>query len=205
MDKKEYVEHPERDQRSVFAYDIPKKANKGEVKRFFSQAGKVRAVTFEDDENSKTSKVGRIEFDDARFVASARALSGRSFSGKPLVVTPKPQPQNKLVESLTQTQTTSTTICVRNLPPAILENHLIMLFHPFGTVKRVSFPPEFDGSAHVQFYDLEDAEDSLILNGQVQIGDHIIEVVASDNQLEDDGAELQEDDGAELQEDDGAE
>ncbi|KAL6568818.1 hypothetical protein OROHE_003559 [Orobanche hederae] len=196
MDKKEYVEHPERDQRSVFAYDIPKKANKGEVKRFFSQAG--RGVTFEDDENSKTSKVGRIEFDDARFVPSARALSGRSFSGKLLVVTPKPQPQNKLVESLTQTQTTSTTICVRNLPPAILENHLIMLFHPFGTVKRVSFPPEFDGSAHVQVR-------LASLNGQVQIGDHIIEVVASDNQLEDDGAELQEDDGAELQEDDGAE
>ncbi|KAJ1398577.1 Splicing factor, RBM39-like [Sesbania bispinosa] len=58
-DKKEAVEpeaDPERDQRTVFAYQMPLKATERDVYEFFSKAGKVRDVRLIMDRNSRRSK-----------------------------------------------------------------------------------------------------------------------------------------------------
>ncbi|KAK4382333.1 RNA-binding protein 39 [Sesamum angolense] len=58
-DKKEAVEpeaDPERDQRTVFAYQMPLKATERDVFEFFSQAGKVRDVKLIMDRNSRIKR-----------------------------------------------------------------------------------------------------------------------------------------------------
>ncbi|KAK4754142.1 hypothetical protein SAY87_002246 [Trapa incisa] len=47
---------PERDQRTVFAYQMPLKASERDVYEFFSKAGKVRDVRLIMDRNSRRSK-----------------------------------------------------------------------------------------------------------------------------------------------------
>ncbi|KAL0432058.1 UNVERIFIED_CONTAM: RNA-binding protein 39 [Sesamum radiatum] len=128
-DKKEAVEpeaDPERDQRTVFAYQMPLKATERDVFEFFSQAGKVRDVKLIMDRNSRRSKgVGSglafstvssisfnsgvihhmelmryIEFYDAMSVPMAIALSGHLFLGQPVMVKPSEAEKN-LVQSNT--------------------------------------------------------------------------------------------------------
>ncbi|KAG6774088.1 hypothetical protein POTOM_021437 [Populus tomentosa] len=65
-DKKEAVEpeaDPERDQRTVFVYQMPLKVTERDVYEFFSKAGKVRDVRLIMDRNSRRSKgVGYVPF-----------------------------------------------------------------------------------------------------------------------------------------------
>ncbi|XBH57740.1 hypothetical protein VPH35_079289 [Triticum aestivum] len=66
---------PERDQRTVFAFQLSLKADERDVYEFFSRAGKVRDVRLIMDRNSRRSKgVGYIEFYDAMSVPMAIAL-----------------------------------------------------------------------------------------------------------------------------------
>ncbi|XXG86279.1 hypothetical protein AAC387_Pa11g1202 [Persea americana] len=129
-DKKEEVAEPEadpeRDQRTVFAFQICLKADERDVYEFFSRAGKVRDVRLIMDRNSRRSKgVGRgnsisflplltssglyevssdfkryIEFYDAMSVPMAIALSGQPLLGQPVMVKPSEAEKN-LVQSNT--------------------------------------------------------------------------------------------------------
>ncbi|GER47558.1 splicing factor-like protein [Striga asiatica] len=105
-DKKEAVEpeaDPERDQRTVFAYQMPLKATERDVFEFFSKVGKVRDVKLIMDRNSRRSKgVGYIEFYDVMSVPMAIALSGHLFLGQPVMVKPSEAEKN-LVQSNTTT------------------------------------------------------------------------------------------------------
>ncbi|KAK9164576.1 hypothetical protein Syun_005478 [Stephania yunnanensis] len=92
---------PERDQRTVFAYQISLKADERDVYEFFSRAGKVRDVRLIMDRNSRRSKgVGYIEFYDAMSVPMAIALSGQVLLGQPVMVKPSEAEKN-LVQSNT--------------------------------------------------------------------------------------------------------
>ncbi|THG16450.1 hypothetical protein TEA_010217 [Camellia sinensis var. sinensis] len=97
-EKKEAVEpeaDPERDQRTVFAYQMPLKATERDVYEFFSKAGKVRDVRLIMDRNSRRSKgVGYIEFYDAMSVPMAIALSGHLLFGQPVMVKPSEAEKN---------------------------------------------------------------------------------------------------------------
>ncbi|XP_074371394.1 uncharacterized protein LOC141712372 isoform X2 [Apium graveolens] len=101
-DKKEAAEleaDPERDQRTVFSYQMPLKATERDVYEFFSKAGKVRDVRLIMDRNSRRSKgVGYIEFYDAMSVPMAIALSGHLLLGQPVMVKPSEAEKN-LVQS----------------------------------------------------------------------------------------------------------
>ncbi|KAJ0728145.1 putative RNA recognition motif domain, nucleotide-binding alpha-beta plait domain superfamily [Helianthus annuus] len=116
-DKKEVLEpeaDPERDQRTVFAYQMPLKATEWDVYEFFSKAGKVRDVRLIMDRNSRRSKgvgvsleaaslslvveVRYIEFYDAMSVPMAIALSGHLLLGQPVMVKPSEAEKN-LVQS----------------------------------------------------------------------------------------------------------
>ncbi|MQL83694.1 hypothetical protein Taro_016174 [Colocasia esculenta] len=96
---------PERDQRTVFAYQISLKADERDVYEFFSRAGKVRDVRLIMDRNSRRSKgVGYIEFYDVMSVPMAIALSGQKLLGQAVMVKPSEAEKN-LVQSNTATAT----------------------------------------------------------------------------------------------------
>ncbi|XP_030974598.1 RNA-binding protein 39 [Quercus lobata] len=193
-DKKEVVEpeaDPERDQRTVFAYQMPLKANERDVYEFFSKAGKVRDVRLIMDRNSRRSKgVGYIEFYDAMSVPMAIALSGNLLLGQPVMVKPSEAEKN-LVQSTASTGGSSglagpygavdRKLYVGNLHFNMTESQLRAIFEPFGPVELVQLPLDLEtghckGFGFVQFAKLEDAKAAQSLNGKVEIAGRTIKV-----------------------------
>ncbi|XP_021683614.1 uncharacterized protein LOC110667162 isoform X2 [Hevea brasiliensis] len=178
---------PERDQRTVFAYQICLKADERDVYEFFSRAGKVRDVRLIMDRNSRRSKgVGYIEFYDAMSVPMAIALSGQPLLGQPVMVKPSEAEKN-LVQSTTTVNAGSgpysggaRRLYVGNLHFNITEDQLRQVFEPFGAVELVQLPLDETGHCKgfgfVQFARLEDARNALNLNGQVEIAGRPIKV-----------------------------
>ncbi|KDP33302.1 hypothetical protein JCGZ_13089 [Jatropha curcas] len=190
-EKKEEVAEPEadpeRDQRTVFAYQICLKADERDVYEFFSRAGKVRDVRLIMDRNSRRSKgVGYIEFYDVMSVPMAIALSGQPLLGQPVMVKPSEAEKN-LVQSTTTVNAGAASysggarrLYVGNLHFNITEDQLRQVFEPFGTVELVQLPLDDTGHCKgfgfVQFARLEDARNALNLNGQVEIAGRAIKV-----------------------------
>ncbi|XP_024029118.1 RNA-binding protein 39 [Morus notabilis] len=192
-DKKEATEpeaDPERDQRTVFAFQMPLKATERDVYEFFSKAGKVRDVRLIMDRNSRRSKgVGYIEFYDAMSVPMAIALSGQLLLGQPVMVKPSEAEKN-LVQSNTSSGGTGGTgpygavdrkLYVGNLHFNMTEAHLREIFEPFGPVELVQLPLDLEtgqckGFGFVQFAQLEHAKAAQSLNGKLEIAGRTIKV-----------------------------
>ncbi|XVE67189.1 hypothetical protein DITRI_Ditri08aG0140300 [Diplodiscus trichospermus] len=218
-DKKEDVAEPEvdpeRDQRTVFAYQISLKANERDIYEFFSRAGKVRDVRLIMDRISRRSKgVGYIEFYDVMSVPMAIALSGQPLLGQPVMVKPSEAEKN-LVQSTTSVAAGQTgpyaagarRLYVGNLHYNITEDQLRQVFEPFGSVELVQLPLDETGHCKgfgfVQFARMEDAKNALNLNGQLEIAGRVIKVstVTDQGALQDVGtnaADLDDDDGSGL-------
>ncbi|CAA6663240.1 unnamed protein product [Spirodela intermedia] len=173
---------PERDQRTVFAYQIHLKADERDVYEFFSRAGKVRDVRLIMDRNSRRSKgVGYIEFYDVMSVPMAIALSGQLLFGQPVMVKPSEAEKN-LVQSNTAAASSGGA-------------RRLYVFEPFGQVELVQLPldPETlkcKGYGFIQFARLEDAKAAQNLNGQLEIAGRVIKVSAVSDQpgVQDNGA-----------------
>ncbi|OMO55905.1 hypothetical protein CCACVL1_26916 [Corchorus capsularis] len=194
-DKKEAVEpeaDPERDQRTVFAYQMPLKASERDVYEFFSKAGKVRDVRLIMDRNSRRSKgVGYIEFYEAMSVPMAIALSGQLLLGQPVMVKPSEAEKN-LVQSNTSGAgaggvtgpygAVDRKLYVGNLHFNMAEIQLRQLFEPFGPVELVQLPLDLEtgqckGFGFVQFAQLEHAKAAQSqLNGKLEIAGRTIKV-----------------------------
>ncbi|KAK1300335.1 Polyadenylate-binding protein RBP47C [Acorus calamus] len=190
-DKKEVVEpeaDPERDQRTVFAFQMPLKATERDVYEFFSKAGKVRDVRLIMDRNSRRSKgVGYIEFYDVMSVPMAIALSGQHLFGQPVMVKPSEAEKN-LVQSTSGGGSGGLSgagmarkLYVGNLHFNITEDQLKQVFEPFGPVELVQLPldPETGqckGFGFVQFAQLEHAKAAQSLNGKLEIAGRVIKV-----------------------------
>lgn len=191
---------PERDQRTVFAYQICLKADERDVYEFFSRAGKVRDVRLIMDRNSRRSKgVGYIEFYDAMSVPMAIALSGQLLLGQPVMVKPSEAEKN-LVQSnvagavgaaggfIGPYSGGARRLYVGNLHFNITEDQLRQVFEPFGAVELVQLPTDPEtgqckGFGFVQFTKLEDARAAQNLNGQLEIAGRIIKVSAVSDQV----------------------
>ncbi|XP_039033765.1 RNA-binding protein 39-like isoform X2 [Hibiscus syriacus] len=194
-DKKEVVEpeaDPERDQRTVFAYQMPLKATERDVYEFFSKAGKVRDVRLIMDRNSRRSKgVGYIEFYDVMSVPMAIALSGQLLLGQPVMVKPSEAEKN-LVQSNTSGAGAGSVagpygavdrkLYVGNLHFNMTEMQLRQIFEPFGPVELVQLPLDLEtgqckGFGFVQFAQLEHAKAAQgALNGKLEIAGRTIKV-----------------------------
>ncbi|KAL2551491.1 Splicing factor [Forsythia ovata] len=192
-EKKEAMEpeaDPERDQRTVFAYQMPLKATERDVYEFFSQAGKVRDVRLIMDRNSRRSKgVGYIEFYDAMSVPMAIALSGHLLLGQPVMVKPSEAEKN-LVQSNTSAGgsgvvgpygATDRKLYVGNLHFNMTEFQLKQIFEAFGPVELVQLPTDPEtghckGFGFVQFAQLEHAKAAQSLNGKLEIAGRTIKV-----------------------------
>ncbi|XP_010690339.2 uncharacterized protein LOC104903901 isoform X1 [Beta vulgaris subsp. vulgaris] len=204
---------PERDQRTVFAYQLPLRADERDIFEFFSRAGKVRDVRLIMDRNSRRSKgVGYIEFYDVMSVPMAIALSGQLIRGQPVMVKPSEAEKN-LVQSTSTTAAGLTVsgaarrLYVGNLVPNITEDQLRVVFESFGTIELVQLPRDeaglCKGFAFVQFARLEDAKAAQVLNGQLDIGGRVMKVSAVTDQpgMQDAGAttgDLDDDEGGGL-------
>ncbi|XP_022949796.1 RNA-binding protein 39-like isoform X1 [Cucurbita moschata] len=212
-EKKDMVEpeaDPERDQRTVFAYQMPLKATERDVYEFFSKAGKVRDVRLIMDRNSRRSKgVGYVEFYDAMSVPMAIALSGQLLFGQPVMVKPSEAEKN-LVQSNTSGASgagpygaVDRKLYVGNLHFNMTETHLREIFEAFGPVELVQLPLDLEsghckGFGFVQFAHLEHAKAAQSLNGKLEIAGRTIKVssvtdhigaqenVAKSNDLDDD-------------------
>ncbi|GFQ02661.1 RNA-binding protein 39 [Phtheirospermum japonicum] len=192
-DKKEAAEpeaDPERDQRTVFAYQMPLKATERDVFEFFSKVGKVRDVKLIMDRNSRRSKgVGYIEFYDVMSVPMAIALSGHLFLGQPVMVKPSEAEKN-LVQSNTAVGGSGVTgpygatdrkLYVGNLHFNMTEFQLKQIFEAFGPVELVQLPTDPEtghckGFGFVQFAQLEHAKAAQSLNGKLEIAGRTIKV-----------------------------
>ncbi|XP_004502883.1 uncharacterized protein [Cicer arietinum] len=192
-EKKEALEpeaDPERDQRTVFAYQMPLKATERDVYEFFSKAGKVRDVRLIMDRNSRRSKgVGYIEFYDAMSVPMAIALSGQLLLGQPVMVKPSEAEKN-LVQSNTTAGAAGVVgpygavdrkLYVGNLHFNMTESQLREIFEPFGTVELVQLPLDLEtghckGFGFIQFAHLEHAKAAQSLNGKLEIAGRTIKV-----------------------------
>ncbi|XP_052880167.1 uncharacterized protein LOC108467143 isoform X2 [Gossypium arboreum] len=183
---------PERDQRTVFAYQMPLKATERDVYEFFSKAGKVRDVRLIMDRNSRRSKgVGYIEFYDVMSVPMAIALSGQLLLGQPVMVKPSEAEKN-LVQSNTSGAGTGGVagpygavdrkLYVGNLHFNMTEMQLRQIFEPFGPVELVQLPLDLEtgqckGFGFVQFAQLEHAKAAQsALNGKLEIAGRTIKV-----------------------------
>ncbi|XP_047314814.1 RNA-binding protein 39-like [Impatiens glandulifera] len=218
-DKKEAVEpehDPERDQRTVFAFQMPLKATERDVYEFFSKAGKVRDVRLIMDRNSRRSKgVGYIEFYDAMSVPMAIALTGQLLMGQPVIVKPSEAEKN-LVQSNTTGAGSAVgpygavdrKLYVGNLHFNMTELQLKQIFEAFGPVELVQLPTDPEtghckGFGFIQFAKLEDSKAALTLNGQLEIAGRVIKVssVTDHVGVQDSGAkaaDFDDDDGGGL-------
>ncbi|XP_044481499.1 probable RNA-binding protein 23, partial [Mangifera indica] len=188
---------PERDQRTVFAYQISLKADERDVYEFFSKAGRVRDVRLIMDRVSRRSKgVGYIEFYDVMTVPMAIALSGQLLLGQPVMVKPSEAEKN-LVQSTSNVAGASggltgpysggaRKLYVGNLHYNITEDQLRQVFEPFGSVELVQLPLDETGHCKgfgfVHFSRLEDARNALNLNEQLEIAGRVIKVSAVTDQ-----------------------
>ncbi|RYR33924.1 hypothetical protein Ahy_A10g048600 isoform A [Arachis hypogaea] len=204
-EKKEAAEpeaDPERDQRTVFAYQMPLKATERDVYEFFSKAGKVRDVRLIMDRNSRRSKgVGVVserldeisenltDVLDKAAVPMAIALSGQLLLGQPVMVKPSEAEKN-LVQSNTTSGAAGVAgpygavdrkLYVGNLHFNMTESQLREIFEPFGPVELVQLPLDLEtghckGFGFVQFAHLEHSKAALSLNGKLEIAGRTIKV-----------------------------
>uniref|UniRef100_A0A5B7AU51 Putative RNA-binding protein 39 n=1 Tax=Davidia involucrata TaxID=16924 RepID=A0A5B7AU51_DAVIN len=220
-EKKEVVEpeaDPERDQRTVFAYQMPLKATERDVYEFFSKAGKVRDVRVIMDRNSRRSKgVGYIEFYDSMSVPMAIALSGHLLLGQPVMVKPSEAEKNLVQSNATGGGSGALAgpygavdrkLYVGNLHFNMTEFQLKQIFEAFGTVELVQLPTDPEtghckGFGFVQFAQLEHAKAAESLNGKLEIAGRTIKVssVTDHVGVQDSGAktaDFDDDDGGGL-------
>ncbi|XP_062204938.1 uncharacterized protein LOC133906987 isoform X2 [Phragmites australis] len=186
-DGTEPIVDPERDQRTVFAFQLSLKADERDVYEFFSRAGKVRDVRLIMDRNSRRSKgVGYIEFYDVMSVPMAIALSGQPLLGQQVMVKPSEAEKNLVQSNATSGGAASggaRKLYVGNLHSNITEDQLRQVFEPFGQVELVQLPLDpltglCKGYGFIQFARLEDAKAAQSLNGQLDIAGRVIKVSA---------------------------
>ncbi|CAN8270846.1 unnamed protein product [Cochlearia groenlandica] len=197
-DKVESEADPERDQRTVFAYQIALRATERDVYEFFSRAGKVRDVRIIMDRISRRSRgIGYVEFYDTMSVPMAIALSGQPLLGQPVMVKPSEAEKN-LVQSTTAAAGAggmlgpysggARRLYVGNLHVNMSEDDLRKVFEPFGSVELVQVPRDETGQCKgfgfIQFARLEDARNAVNLNGQLEIAGRAIKVSAVTEQTE---------------------
>ncbi|KAF6167414.1 hypothetical protein GIB67_043256 [Kingdonia uniflora] len=218
LNKKDMVEpeaDPERDQRTVFAYQMPLKAAERDVYEFFSKAGKVRDVRLIMDRNSRRSKgVGYIEFYDAMSVPMAIALSGQLLFGQPVMVKPSEAEKNLVQSTATGVGSVGLVgpygavarkLYVGNLHFNMTEDQLRQVFEPFGPVEIVQLPLDLEtgqckGFGFVQFAQLEHSKAAQSLNGKLEIAGRVIKVSAVTDHI---GAQNAGANAADFDDDDG--
>jgi RNA-binding protein 39 len=168
-----------RDARTVFAYNLPIKADERDIKNFFSKAGGVRDVRLIHDRNSRKSKgFGYVEMDTIRAVSEAIQLSGTKLLEKTVMVQAS-QSEKNAVPSPTAAVGPShggpTQLFINSLHVNITEDDLETIFTEFGEVDRITLARDESGNskgyAYVKYKNGDAAKRALVqVNGQELAG-----------------------------------
>jgi len=177
-------EEAERDSRTVFAYNLPIRATKGELYEFFETVGKVRDVRLISDRNSRKSKgFGYIEYYSADSVIPALHLSGTQFMGQTVMVQATQAEKNKTALPTPNTPSSAgpSRLYVGALHVDVTEDHLHSIFRPFGPIKFVTIHTDdktkrSKGFGFVQFDDSEDAKKALQYANALEVAGKTIKV-----------------------------
>lgn len=161
----------DRDQRTVFVYQLSVKATEENVFTLFETAGKVRDVRLITDRNTRKSKgFGYIEFYERESIPRAIALSGTVMRGVPVMVKFSEAEKN-LAAQQANAQAANVgpmRLYVGNLHPSTTEADLRGLFSPFGDLEAVQIHLESDGSsAGFGFVTYCSADDANMALGQL--------------------------------------
>lgn len=174
-EREKELEALDRDTRTVFAYNLPLKADERDIFEFFSQAGKVVDVRIICDRNTRRSKgFAYIEMADRNDIINAISLTGQVLRGQQVMVKMSEAEKNLAWEAnqqqaaqqakLTADTTLSTgpcTLAVSNLLPTLSEADIAPIFEPFGVVMAIRLVRDPAGRSmgygHVEFASAADA------------------------------------------------
>ncbi|PRP76674.1 RNA-binding protein 39-like isoform 1 [Planoprotostelium fungivorum] len=170
----------DRDARTIFAINLPTRADEDDIIKHFSKAGDVRDVRLITDRNSRRSKgFAYVEFFDQTSVPAGLKMSNSIMMGHAIQV------QQTFVEK-SRMQTVSavvqpTRIYVGALHLDITEDDLKNVFAPFGDIEFVNLHVEPDtgkskGFAFIQFRKPEDAKRAMNTMNGYEIAGRTIKV-----------------------------
>jgi RNA-binding protein 39 len=168
-----------RDARTVFAYNLPIKADERDIKNFFMKAGGVRDVRLIHDRNSRKSKgFGYVEMDTIRAVSEAIQLSGTKFMDKTVMVQASQSEKNAVpspTASIGPNHAGPSQLYITSLHVNITEDDLETIFTEFGEVDRVTLARDESGNskgyAYVKFKNGDAAKRAMVqVNGQELAG-----------------------------------
>lgn len=171
----------ERDERTIFATNLPLRATEAEIIDFFSdKAGDVSDIRLITDRNSRRHKgFAYIEFEDRETVPAGLALSGKKFFGYTIQVQQSQAEKNRAagISAPVAVPLTSgpTTLYIGGLPIQVSERDLRPIFEAFGQVDSITVIPEPDprkakSYAYVQYHRGEDARRSMHQVNGMDIG-----------------------------------
>ncbi|CAK0743154.1 hypothetical protein CVIRNUC_001447 [Coccomyxa viridis] len=170
----------DRDIRTVFAFNLPLKADERNLFEFFSKAGQVEDVRIIKDRNTNKSKgFAYIEYTNREDIVSAMALTGQIVMGQAIMVKSSEaeknlaweaaQAQSASVAQMSSLATAGAGPCklyVKNLHPNITEQDVRQIFEPFGPIDYVTMQKELAGGrqssmAFVQYKATSDATKAM--------------------------------------------
>merc|ERR1719272_456857 len=159
----------DRDQRTVFVFQLSVKSTDEDVFGLFENAGKVRDVRLITDRNTRKSKgFGYVEFYERDSIPRAIALSGTIMRGIPVMVKFSEAEKNLAAQQANAAAVNTVgpmKLYVGNLHPNVAEGDLRALFSPFGDVESVQIHKD-GGFGFVHYRNAEEAKMALgQLNG----------------------------------------
>eukprot|EP00658_Telonema_sp_P-2_P070046 TRINITY_DN5967_c0_g1_i2.p1 TRINITY_DN5967_c0_g1~~TRINITY_DN5967_c0_g1_i2.p1 ORF type:complete len:379 (+),score=67.57 TRINITY_DN5967_c0_g1_i2:233-1369(+) len=160
----------DRDQRTVFVYQLSVKATEEDVFSLFENAGTVHDVRLITDRNTRKSKgFGYIEFENRDSIPRAIALSGTIMRGIPVMVKFSEAEKNLAAQQANAAAANvgPMKLYVGNLHVDVAEGDIRALFSPFGEVDSVQIHKDPNGAVGFGFVNFKDAEEGRMALGQL--------------------------------------
>ncbi|EIE25597.1 splicing factor, CC1-like protein [Coccomyxa subellipsoidea C-169] len=178
-EKERELKELDRDIRTVFAYNLPLKAEERDLFEFFSKAGPIEDVKIIMDRNTRKSKgFAYIEYTNKADIVTAMALTGQILMGQAVMVKSSEaeknlaweaaQAQNASMLQMSTIGNAGTGPCklyIGNLHPNIQEQDLKQVFEAFGAVEYITLQKDPTGRSQgygfVQYQTTPDATKAM--------------------------------------------
>lgn len=155
----------ERDGRTVFAFNLPLKADEDDIAAFFTKAGKVRDIRLITDRNSRKHKgFAYIEFFDRDSVPPALHFAGTQMMGHTIQVQQSQAEKNRVAQAAAAAKSppAPTRVYIGSLHVNTNEDTLRRVFSRYGEIESLSihYDPETQRSKGFGFVQYRRPEDS---------------------------------------------
>jgi len=174
----------QRDENTVFVYQIHPKVDERDLFEFFSAVGKVTDIRLIRDQKTQKSKgLCYIEFGEHESVMKAIALTGQELGGYPITVTVTQGEKNRQAE---QSDGANLRLVVGNLHFKLTEDDLRPLFENFGVVDFIDLHKDpatgaSRGFGFIQFKKAADAKLAMTNLDGLELGGKAMKVSQVEN------------------------